>query len=115
MVGKPFFSHLAGRESEAHPQEHVYGLELFNRRMIRQGDWKLLWNNQPWGKDGWELYNVAEDPGELHDLAHSRPGKLGEMVALWEQYVEDNDVVVFDGLDMRFTNGQDHYGITYEN
>ena len=115
MIGKPFFSHLAGQEAEAHPPEHVYGLELFNRRLIRQGDWKLLWNNQPWGKDGWELYNVAEDPGELNDLAHSRPGKLGEMVALWEQYVEDNDVLVSDGLELLFTNGQDHYGITYEN
>ena len=115
MIGKPFFSHLAGEEAEAHPPEHVYGLELFNRRLIRQGDWKLLWNNQPWGKDGWELYNVAEDPGELNDLAHSRPGKLGEMVALWEQYVEDNDVLVSDGLELLFTNGQDHYGITYEN
>ena len=68
-----------------------------------------LWSEEQKGKPGWELYNVAEEPGELHDLAQSRPGKLGEMVALWEQYVEDNDVLVFDGLDMRFTNGQDHY------
>ena len=109
MIGKPFFSHLAGQESVVHSPEHVYGLELFNRRMIRQGDWKLLYNNRPWGKEGWELYNLEEDPGEQNDQAKTRPGKLQDMLALWEQYVEDNDVLVFDELKIRFTNGQDHY------
>ena len=109
MIGKPFFAHLTGQETAVHSPEHVYGLELFNRRMIRQGDWKLLWNNQPWGKEGWELYNVEKDPGEQHDLALSHPDKLRDMLALWEQYVEENDVLVFDGLKMRFTNGKDHY------
>ena len=78
--------------------------------MIRQGDWKLMYNNRPWGKEGWELYNLEEDPGELNDLAQSRPGKLQDMLALWEQYVEDNDVLVFDELNIRFTNGKGHYG-----
>ena len=109
MIGKPFFAHLEDREADVHPPEHVYGLELFNRRMIRQGDWKLMYNNRPWGKESWELYNVEEDPGELNDLAQSRPGKLQDMLALWQQYVDENDVLVFDELKMRFTNGKDHY------
>lgn len=109
MTGKPFFAHLADREADVHPPEYVYGLELFNRRMIRQGDWKLMYNNRPWGKESWELYNVEEDPGELNDLAQSRPGKLQDMLALWQQYVDDNDVLVFDELKMGFTNGKRHY------
>lgn len=109
MIGKPFFAHLADREADVHPPEYVYGLELFNRRMIRQGDWKLMYNNRPWGKEGWELYNVEEDPGELNNLAQSRPGKLQEMLALWQQYVDENDVLVFDELKMGFTNGKRHY------
>ena len=109
MIGKPFFTHLADREAEVHPPEFVYGLELFNRRMIRQGDWKLMYNNRPWGKEGWELYNLEEDPGELNDLAQSRPGKLQDMLALWQQYVDENDVLVFDELKMGFTNGKRHY------
>ena len=109
MTGKPFFAHLADREADVHPPEYVYGLELFNRRMIRQGDWKLMYNNRPWGKESWELYNVEEDPGELNDLAQSRPGKLQDMLALWQQYVDENDVLVFDELKMRFTNGKRHY------
>lgn len=113
LIGKSFYSHLIDEQPVVHSPEHVYGIELFNRRMIRQGDWKLLWNNQPWGKEGWELYNLEEDPGEQNDLAQSRPDKLRDMLVLWEQYVDDNGVLVFDGLKMRFTNGKDHY--KYEN
>ncbi|MYH69572.1 MAG: arylsulfatase [Gammaproteobacteria bacterium] len=109
MVGESFYPHLIGRQPVVHGPEHVFGLELFNRRMIRQGDWKLLWNNRPWGKGDWELYNLEEDSGEQNDLAQARPGKLQDMLALWQQYVDDNDVLVFDELKMRFTNGKDHY------
>ena len=109
MIGESFYPHLIGRQPVVHGPEHVFGLELFNRRMIRQGDWKLLWNNRPWGKEGWVLYNLEEDPGEQNDLAQARPGKLQDMLALWRQYVDDNDILVFDELKMRFTNGKDHY------
>ncbi|MDE0283638.1 MAG: arylsulfatase, partial [Gammaproteobacteria bacterium] len=109
MIGESFYPHLIGRQPVVHGPEHVFGLELFNRRMIRQGDWKLLWNNKPWGKESWELYNLEEDPGEQNDLAQARPGKLQDMLALWQQYVGDNDILVFDELKMRFTNGKDHY------
>ena len=109
LSGRSFYSHLLHRQAAVHAPEYVYGLELFNRRMIRQGDWKLLWNNKPWGNSAWSLYNLAEDVGEQQDLAQSRPDKLNEMLQLWEQYVEDNDVFVFPELKMRFTNGLDHY------
>ncbi len=109
LIGRSFYPHLLDQQTVVHGPDHVYGLELFNRRMIRQGDWKLLWINKPWGSDGWVLYNLEEDPGEQNDLAQSRPEKLQEMLMLWEQYVEDNDVFVFEGLKLRFTNGKDHY------
>ncbi len=109
LVGKSFYPHLADGQTTVHGPEHVYGLELFNRRMILQDNWKLLWNNKPWGKGGWALYNLAEDVGEQNDLAQSRPDKLDEMLTLWEQYVEDNDVFVFPELKIRFTNGKNHY------
>ena len=109
LIGKSFYPHLTDGQTTVHGPEHVYGLELFNRRMILQDNWKLLWNNKPWGKGGWALYNLAEDVGEQNDLAQSRPDKLDEMLTLWEQYVEDNDVFVFPELKMRFTNGKNHY------
>ena len=72
IIGESFYPHLIDRQPVVHGPEHVFGLELFNRRMIRQGDWKLLYNNRPWGKEGWELYNLEEDPGER--MTWRRPG-----------------------------------------
>ncbi|MEY2438021.1 MAG: hypothetical protein QOF97_2857, partial [Acidimicrobiaceae bacterium] len=37
----------------------------------------------PFEDDVWELFNVAEDPSECHDLAAVHPGKLKELVDLW--------------------------------
>ena len=37
----------------------------------------------PFAEDRWELYHVAEDPSEAHDLAASHPDKLRELQDLW--------------------------------
>jgi len=39
--------------------------------------------SKPFDEDVWELYHVAEDFSEVHDLAAARPDKLAEMQALW--------------------------------
>lgn len=48
--------------------------------MAQKGDWKNHWANEPWGKGGWELYNLREDPTELTDLSERDPEKLAEML-----------------------------------
>jgi arylsulfatase A-like enzyme len=49
-------------------------------RAIRVGDWKLVAV-----KDGpWELYDLAKDRGESHDLATQQPGKVRELADRWE-------------------------------
>ena len=50
-------------------------------RAIRVGDWKLV----AAGKDGpWELYDLANDRTETHDLAKELPGEGGRSGARWE-------------------------------
>jgi arylsulfatase len=39
------------------------------------------WGN--FGADRWELYHVAEDRAEVHDLSAERPDKLEQLKALW--------------------------------
>ena len=46
---------------------------------IRQGDWKLL-RNRPGKK--WELFDLADDPYEKHDLAAAKSEKVAELKAL---------------------------------
>ena len=109
MQGDSMLAFLSGEESGVHEADHVWGMELFNRRMIRQGDWKLVWLNEPWGKNDWALFNVAEDIAEQNDLSASMPEKLQEMVVLWEEYVKQHDVFVFPDIEIGYTNGRNHY------
>jgi arylsulfatase A-like enzyme len=58
--------------------------------VIRQGDWKLHLFHEEWQLDGGrakvetnnavELYNIAADPGERHNLALSEPGRRDELL-----------------------------------
>lgn len=51
-------------------------------RALRMGDWKIVaaGDNAPW-----ELYNLATDRNETHDLAHENPAKARELQHRWEQ------------------------------
>ncbi|MEZ6136000.1 MAG: sulfatase-like hydrolase/transferase [Pirellulaceae bacterium] len=44
---------------------------------LRRGDWKLVHN---FPTQGFELFNLANDPQEQRDLAKQQPGKLGELM-----------------------------------
>ena len=74
--------------------ERVIGWELFNRRALRKGDWKLVMNDKPYGTGDWELYNLSRDPSEAHNLAASEPEKVKELHAAWDQYVQENGVIL---------------------
>jgi arylsulfatase A-like enzyme len=50
---------------------------------IRSGDWKLLVQGEN-KKSLPELYNLAEDIGEKHDLAATHPEKVKELMAKYE-------------------------------
>lgn len=63
---------------------------------IRQGDWKLVkiagdGGRKKGGKSsggGWELYDLATDASELHDLAASKPGKVAELAQEFDRWVK---------------------------
>lgn len=49
----------------------------------------------PVGKGGpWKLFNVREDPSELHDLSLQEPEIKAQMLAEWNRYVAENGVIV---------------------
>ncbi len=53
------------------------------RAAMHEG-WKLVRAN----KDGaeWELYHIAADPTEYHDLAKEHPEKIAQLSKMWEQW-----------------------------
>ena len=44
--------------------------------------------------DQWGLYNLAVDPGETNDLSAQEPEKFDELLGLWEQYAEQQSVIL---------------------
>lgn len=49
-------------------------------RAIQVGDWKLVAAKN----DPWELYDLAADRAESHNLAQEQPAKVQELEALWQ-------------------------------
>jgi arylsulfatase len=54
-------------------------------RAISDGDWKLV-SRWPFG---WELYDLASDRFETHDLAAQDPARVEEMAARWSEWAEE--------------------------
>jgi arylsulfatase len=85
---------LSGESAAIHSQSEVFGWELYGHRSVRQGDWKLVWDQAvPADERRWQLFNVAQDPSERHDLSLTMPDKLAEMLANWDVYASETGVI----------------------
>jgi arylsulfatase len=83
--GRSLVPYLDGQADTVHAESVGTGWELFGRRAIRQGDWKALFLPLPWGTGAWQLYNLAQDRGEVRDLAAQHPDKLAELLRAWDK------------------------------
>jgi hypothetical protein len=41
----------------------------------------------------WQLYNLAKDPGKIHDLAEKDPERWEKLIKMWDQYVLETGVI----------------------
>ncbi len=94
MKGRSMLPMLRGETDRVHPPDTVTGWELFGKRAIRQGDWKLLWEPEPYGPGSWQLYDLSVDPTESNDLSGAEPEVLQEMIGHWERYATENNVIL---------------------
>jgi arylsulfatase len=93
--GKSMWPLLAGREESTRTEVEWIGGELFGNRMIRQGDWKLLYLlPSVGGKGDWELFNLKHDPAEMRDLSAEEPEKRAAMIRLCDEYVTESGVIL---------------------
>ncbi|OJJ66381.1 hypothetical protein ASPBRDRAFT_188735 [Aspergillus brasiliensis CBS 101740] len=102
----PFFGRGESVEHDEtwaiHSSSEPIGWELFARGALRKGDWKIVHfaksqGGAGEGDDGWELFNVRDDPGETKDLAHAEPERLQELLKAWDEYVVECGIVWGDG------------------
>jgi len=60
--GRSLVPVIRGTQKEIHP--FVVGYFQDSQRMIREGDWKLIWYPKV---DRWQLFDIVSDPHELND------------------------------------------------
>ncbi|MHC4560494.1 MAG: sulfatase-like hydrolase/transferase, partial [Planctomycetota bacterium] len=94
VQGKSWAAMLEGRTKSPRTSDNWLGWEIFGNRAIRQGNWKISWHYEPFGTWDWQLFNLADDPGEQYDLSDKFPEKRKELIALWDEYVEMNGVII---------------------
>ncbi|KAJ3574335.1 hypothetical protein NPX13_g4397 [Xylaria arbuscula] len=93
MRGKSMVPYLAKQAETIHEKDFINGWETCGRAACRRGDWKIVFIPKPKGPERWQLYNLAKDPGEVHDLAEQEPEKLKELLKLWDIYVLETGVI----------------------
>jgi arylsulfatase len=95
-IGKSMLPVLRGKRDSLHGTEGV-GYELFEMKAFIQDEWKILRLPVPFGTGEWTLHNIREDPGEIHDLSDQYPEKKVELIAAWQDYAQQNEVVDHKG------------------
>jgi arylsulfatase len=89
MSGRSFWGRALGDPEPVYGADDAIGSELHGHRALVRGDWKIL---MPASTGVWELFNLANDPGETNDLARQEPELLAELSAAWERFADDTGV-----------------------
>ena len=93
MTGRSLFPLIQGDTNIIYGPDEPIGLEAAGRCVLYKGDMKLVKTGKTYGSYNWELYNLAQDPGETNDLAATSPKVLQEMIDHYSDYTEQFGVL----------------------
>lgn len=93
LTGSSLMPVLQGAAQRAHAPGQAIGYELSGNSALFKGDYKLLRNMPPVSDNQWRLYDIANDPGEVHDLSRAMPELFAEMQRDYAVYARDNGVL----------------------
>lgn len=89
---------LDGTAKAVRGQDDSLGWELFGRSGVRVGHWKAVQLAQVPHAPHWEVFDLAQDPAEMHDLSAARPEQARKLLEVWDRYVKDNHVILPDRI-----------------
>jgi len=93
IIGKSIIPLSRGTAEKIHPDTETIGYELGGNAALFQGDYKIVLDRGPVADGQWHLYNIVNDPGESRDLREEMPERFSTMMAAYEAYVKDNNVL----------------------
>ena len=96
--GQDIWPLLVGEDDDPAPRRLFWNFRQGRDLGIRYGDWKLM----ACGEDGsreYELFNIADDPYEQHELAKEHPDKVKELADLIEEERQQDDSCARNDVD----------------
>jgi arylsulfatase len=106
------FAYLFAADGPNVPGRHtIQHFEMLGSRALYDDGWKAVTFKPlgpitagtgantfmaPFDEDVWELYHVAVDPSEVHDLADAEPERLARMVDRWWEEAAKHHVLPLD-------------------
>lgn len=104
MRGKSMVPFLMNRSDDIHADDEATGWELFGQRALRQGTWKITYVSAPNGSGRWELYDLAQDPGERRDVSAKFPKIAKRLVEQWDVYAKDMGIILHEQVVSPYTD-----------
>ncbi|MDX2465728.1 MAG: sulfatase-like hydrolase/transferase, partial [Acidimicrobiia bacterium] len=88
-------------DADAADRKETQYYEILGTRALWHKGWKAVTEHPMesggnFDADNWELYHVAEDFSECHNLAEEHPEKLQQLIELWWAEAEKYDVLPLD-------------------
>jgi arylsulfatase A-like enzyme len=105
--------------ADAPTRKETQYYEMLGTRGIWHKGWKAVAEHGPFigtGKfdeDRWQLFHTDEDRSEAHDLADQHPDKVKELVDLWFEEAEANNVLPLSDLGMAGEELQKRLSLEY--
>ncbi len=95
IMGTSMRGLLEGRAERVHAPDHPTVYELAGGIAVWLGDYKLISSSTSAipARTGPQLFNVKQDPLERHNLAEQQPEKVAQLMQIYREYVERNQVI----------------------
>ncbi|MEG3765153.1 arylsulfatase [Alteromonas sp. 14N.309.X.WAT.G.H12] len=93
VKGESVLPYLLQNKTDIH-KDDPYGFSVHRRQGLQFNDWKIVRIPAPYSDGNWHLYNLAEDMGETHDLAATKPKVLADMISKWDAFAKETGVII---------------------
>jgi arylsulfatase len=97
--GASWLSYLSTLDPETSIHDGIttpVGWELFGRRAMRKGNYKIVYIPAPMGSGEWELYDLTTDLGEV--VSKAKPEILIDLLDKYSKYSEETDLYDSDSF-----------------
>ncbi len=93
IMGRSLLPVLRGETESVYAAYDIRAIEVSGNTALYKGDYKIIRSMPPVGDGTWQLYNMAEDPGETVNLSEAEPDILADLVAAYADYASEVGVL----------------------